>query len=262
VEQRLEELPGRPTVPERLVKLGKALEDCCRQRPIQAIVVELKRNLNVLGDGMEPLQILKAELTPDAVRVVRALATVRDYHLAQLEEFGALADLEADAEAIQAQLASETPWRAVHTTEDAAQRVKERYAEVRGRLLAQQGEAVERAQARLRAAAGFEKLSPDAAHRVVRPILDARVETTREATSPTLAVLRDTFAARIGPAEERARDLLDLERNKVEPQKVVKIEANLQGREIQSREQLRALLAELEALIGPALDRGDKVRLG
>jgi hypothetical protein len=42
---------------------------------------------------------------------------------------------------------------------------------------------------------------------------------------------------------------------------IVKVEANLRGREIASREQLRALLQELEDRIGPQLDEGKRVRI-
>ena len=42
VERRHEQLPGRPALPDRLSKLGKALEDCCRERPVQKIVARIE----------------------------------------------------------------------------------------------------------------------------------------------------------------------------------------------------------------------------
>lgn len=261
LERRYNQLPGRPPLPERLEKLGKALEDCRRERPIQKIVVEIKRNLDVLRDGMEQLRILQSELTPEAVAAVGRAANVRDYQLAQLAEAGEIAGLEADAEAIKAQLAGPTPWRAVHTIEPALQRIAVRYTEVRRGLIAQQSAAAEAAQARVKTAPGFAQLEPDAAHRVLKPILDARVDTTADALSPPLLAVRDTFASRIGPAEELARDRLDEERNKGTERKVVKVEVAVRGREISSREQLRALFRELEERVGPLLDNGDHVRL-
>ena len=92
--------------------------------------------------------------------------------------------------------------------------MRQRYVEVRQRILGQHGVAAEQAQGRIKTIPGFATLSADAAHRVLRPILDARVDTTPDAVSPTLVVLRETFASRIGPAEEQARDRLDEERNK------------------------------------------------
>src|ERR1017187_6219893 len=62
IERRHEQLPGRPALPDRLSKLGKSLEDCCRERPVQKIVLELKRHLDALRDGMEQLRIFKSEL--------------------------------------------------------------------------------------------------------------------------------------------------------------------------------------------------------
>ena len=261
VEKRFDDLPGRPALPERLAKLGKALEDCCRNRPIQKIVLELKRNLDSLRDGMEQLQILKVEMTEQAIAAVRDAARVRDYQLAQLAEASSLGGLEADADAIREHFKSETPWRAVHEIDEACQRVQERYIEVRKGILSQQSANAEKAQARIRVIPGFEALSPDQAHRVLKPILEAQIDTTPEAVSPTLVVLRETFASRIGPAEELARDRLDEERNKAPDIKVVKVEANIRGREVQTREQLHAVFRELEERIGPLLDQGDRVRI-
>ncbi|MBN2191668.1 MAG: BREX system P-loop protein BrxC, partial [Polyangiaceae bacterium] len=261
VERRFDELPGRPALPERLGKLAKALEDCCRHRPIQKIVVELKRNLDALRDGMAELQILKVELTEPAVGAVQEAAKVRDYHLAQLAEASELSGLEADAAAIGEHFRSETPWRAIHEVSDACERVRERYVEIRKGILSHQSKEAERAQARVRVIPGFEALTADQAHRVLKPILDAPIDTSPEAVSPTLVVLRESFQSRIGPAEELARDRLDEERNRVTEQKIVKVETNLRGREVQSREQLHGLFRELEERIGPLLDQGDRVRI-
>jgi hypothetical protein len=262
IERRHEQLPGRPALPERLAKLGKALEDCCRERPVQKIVLELKRHLDVLRNGMEQLRILKSELGSEAVAAVSQAARIRDFELAQLDEAGELSGMATEAEAIRGQLSSASPWRGIHTIEGALERVRQRYLEVRQRILGQQSVAAEQAQARIKTITGFATLGADQAHRVLRPILDARVDTTPDAISPTLMVLRETFASRIGPAEDQARDRLDEERNKTTPQKVVKVETHLRGREIASREQLHAVFNELEERIGPLLDQGDKVRIG
>jgi hypothetical protein len=261
IEKQFYELPGRPALPERLAKLGGALVDCCRNRPIQKIVLELKRHLDALRDGMEQLQVLKTEMTEQAIAAVRDTASVRDYQLAQLVEAAGLAGLEADAQIIREHFNSETPWRAIHAADEACTRIRERYIELRKATLDQQSAEAEQAQARIRLIPGFEQLSPDQAHRVLKPILDAQSETTPEAVSPTLVVLRDTFASRLGHAEELARDRLDDERNQSTEQKVVKVEANIRGREVQSREQLKAIFRELEERIGPLLDQGDRVRI-
>lgn len=265
VEKRYEDLPGRPPVSQRLARLAKALEDCRRHRPIQKIVLELKRNLEALRDGMTELRLLESELTPEALMAVKQAARARDCELAQLSELSELGELEAEAEAIDEQLRSERPWRGIPMLEDGVARVRERYVEVRRNTLARQNAEAEKVQARIRMAAGFEKLDPDQAHTVMKPILDARSDTTPEAVSPTLAQLRDAFASRIGPAEDRARDRLDEVRIKDQgeppPVPIVKLEASLRGREIQTRAELQALLRELEQRIGELLDRGERVRL-
>jgi len=261
VERLFTELPDRNPFPDQLNKLSKALEDCCRDRPIQKIVSSLKANLDALRDGMEQLGIVRSELTESALEQVKQAARVRDFQLKQLEEFGDLQGLESDVESIRSQLGPEKPWRGIHGVHDACERVRTRYIEVRQALLNKQGREIDKAQDRIRSIAGFERLSPEQSHRVLKPILEAQPDTTPEAVSPSLVALRDGFASRIGPAEERARDQLDEERNKTADRKITKVEANIQGREIENLEQLRAMFRELEERIGPLLAKGDKVRL-
>ena len=87
-------------------------------------------------------------------------------------------------------------------------------------------------------------------------ITEAQVDTTAEAVSPTLVEVRDRFTSRIRQAEDSANDLLDEElARRREDRPVVKIESRLRGREIASREQLAAVVAELEERIGPARPR-------
>ena len=142
-------------------------------------------------------------------------ARVRDSELAQLDEAGGLSGLAPMPRPSAASLPAPAPGGASTPSRARCERMRQRYVEVRQRA---SGPAERRGRAgpgphqdhsRLRAA-----WAPDAAHRVLRPILDARVDTTPDAVSPTLVVLRETFASRIGPAEEQARDRLDEERNK------------------------------------------------
>ena len=264
LEWRYNQLPGRPPLPEPLVRLGKALEECARHRSTDRIVAEIRRQLEALHEGIELLRMLAGELTGEAVKAVEEATSVQNHQLAQLADAGELGGVESEAAAIREALSSDRPWRGIHELEGPFARAREQYTDVRRRLLAQQGAVVEEAQRRIRMLAGFERLSPEQAHRVLKPLQDVLVDTTVEAVWPSLLALRDGFAGRIAPAEEQARDRLDEERNQAvegAAAKVVKLEVHLRGREIGSRDQMRAVFRELEERIGPVLDRGDKVRL-
>lgn len=78
---------------------------------------------------------------------------------------------------------------------------------------------------------------------------------------PTLAALGEGFAARLAEAEARAHDLLDELLDRLTTKPVVKLTANLRGREVASREQLDSLLTELEGRIGPLVAKGKQVRI-
>lgn len=261
VEQRFNELPGRPPLPAALQKLGRALEDCCRSRLVHKTVLEVKRNLDALRDGIEQLGVVSAELTPDAIDVLVRAARLCDNESAQLHQVGELSGLENDAAALTEKLGAPRPWRDVQAIEPAMKRIRERYVEVRRALLNKQHAEAEAARARVKTQPAFALLDADQAHRVLRPIAEATIDTTPEAIAPTLGELAARFASRIGPAENDAMDRLDDERSKREDRPVVKVDAHLRGREVSSRAELQTLFRELEDRIGPQLDRGIRIRI-
>jgi len=261
VERRFGELPGRPPLPPALSKLGRALEDCCRSRLVQKTVVEVKRNLEVLRDGLEQLGISESDLTADAIESVNQAARARDYELSQLRQIEELAGLEEDAAALTSHLAAERPWRDINQLAPAVERVRARYVEVRRALLNKQTAEAEKASSRVKTRSGFAQLDADQAHRILRPIAETIVDTTPEAISPTLVEVRDRFASRIAQAEDLANERLDEQLSKGNDGQVVRVETHLRGREVASREQLKAVLNELEEQIGPLVDQGARVRI-
>ena len=261
VEHRFNQLPGRPALPAALQKLGRALEDCCRWRQVLKTVVEVKRNLDTLRDGIEQLGICYSELTQEAIDTLVAADRSLNVEIAQLRQAGALSVVEADFEAIAKQLESERPWREVAQIKPVIERVRATYIAFRGALLNQQNAIAEGARSRVKSRAGFELLTADQSHRVLRPIVQALVDTTPEAIAPTLSEVSNSFASSIQRAEELANDLLDEELDKIEDKKVVKVDPQIRGREVSSDEELRLLLVELEQRLSQHLAKGKRVRI-
>lgn len=261
VEQRLASLAPRPPLPLSLAKFGRALEDCCRSRLVQKTVIEVKRNLDTLRDGFEQLGLFEGDLTPETIEAVNRAARGHDHELAQLRQAEELAGLEDDAAALANQLALERPWKDITHLAPAVARIRARYVEVRRALLNKQSAEAEAVAGRVKIRPGFAQLDADRAHRILRPIADALVDTTAEAISPSLVEIRDRFASRIAHAEEQANDRLDEELSRQTDYQVVKVETHLRGREVASRDQLQAVFKELEERIGPLLDKGTRVRI-
>ncbi|MBI5543786.1 MAG: BREX system P-loop protein BrxC [Deltaproteobacteria bacterium] len=261
VEALYERLPGRPPLPAALQKLGKALEDCRRSRQVEETVIAVKKHLAALADGLEQLAILRSELTEEAIRAVGEAAGVRDLQLAQLRQAGQAAGLEGEEERLTAQLSAERPWRAISAVAPDVARIRERYVEARRSLLNRQNKDSEAARSRLKARDGFQKLSADQAHSVLRPIAGALFETTAEALAPTLDDMATRFPARLAAGEEAADQRLDDLLSEIDKGQVVKVEAGLRGREIKDRAELKRVLDELEERIGAKLDQGARVRL-
>ena len=285
VEARYDRLPGRPALPPAIARLSKALEDCLRSRQVEPTVVALKKNLDALRDGQQ-LAMLQSELTEEAIRAVNQAAEVRDTELDQLRDVfigqaerhpgqperrgdpreprsrgPLLAGLEEEEAKLTEQLQGDRPWRGINGVAPAVERIRERYVETRRNLLNRQNTEAEAARARVKARGGFEKLSSDDAHKVLRPITEALFDTTPEAIAPSIGELQAKFPHRLVQAEEDANDRLDDALARVEDAQVVKVELGLRGREVASRAELKALLVELEERIGARLENGRRIRL-
>lgn len=261
VEKRFDALPGRPALPAALQKFGRALEDCCRSRLVQKTVATVKRNLDALRDGWEQLGAIASDLSSETIETLKTAASTRDHELSQLRQMEELGGLEDDASLITTHLAADRPWKDTAQLLPAIKRIRERYLELRRNLLNKQSTEAESARSRVKTRPGFAQLDADQAHRVLRPIADAMVDTTAEAVSPTLVEVRDRFGSRIRQAEDTSNDLLDEELAKRTDRPVVKVETHLRGREVGSREQLQSVFKELEDRIGPLLDQGARVRI-
>lgn len=261
IEGLFDQLPGRPELPETLKKLAKALEDGRRSREIEPTVKAVKRHLDALRDGVEQLGMLQTDLTEDAIRAVREAADVRDHQIAQLRHAGELGGAEADAEAVEKQLRYDRPWRDARSVATQVSAIRELYVEKRRALLNRQNAEAEAVRKRVKTRPNFEKLDADQAHQVLRPIAEALVDTSPEAVSPTLVELRDRFPTRLAEAEDRANERLDEVLSAGTTAPVVRVDAQVRGREIASRQQLDALLRELEERIGPMVADGKRVRL-
>ncbi len=261
IEGLFNQLPGRPVLPQALTRLTKALEDCRRSRQVEETVVAVKKNLDALADGLDLLARTTTELTEEAVRLVAKVASCSDTELAQLRQIEALAGLEEHARAVAEQLSGDRPWRGVKTVSPAIEQIRQRYVELRGQLINRQSAEAEAARKKIKARAGFEKLLPDQVHHVLRPIAEALFDTTPEAVAPALGDMQARFPQRLAAAEEQANERLDDARSKRTDKQVVKVDLGLRGREVDDKEQLKAVLKELEDRILPHLEKKSRVRI-
>jgi hypothetical protein len=261
LEARFNRLPNRPELPEALRKLGRALEDCRASRHVEKTVEAVKRNLDTLRDGFAQLAVLHVELTDAGLATLEDAASARDHELAQLQAIGAVADLEDAVTTLSVRFDSDRPWRDLGDLGDTVARIRQAYAAKRRDILGQQEQACEAARAEVKARDGFAKLSPDQAHRVLRPIAEAAYDTSETAVAPTLATLLHTFPRRLEEATDEANDRLSAELEKAGGPQIVKVALDLRGRELTSEAQLEALLREIEDRLRAQLKQGRRVRL-
>lgn len=260
---RLAELPGRPQPPAVLTRLHDALEACLQQiRQTRPTVLQVKKHLDALREGIQLLAVYDAELTPAAIDAVRHASTIAAHHAAQLAAADKLDDpARAALQRLQAHLAGERPWRDIAALGPDLRLLSAAYTAERRRLLQWQEQSADRARAEIKAQPGFSTLTAEQAHRVLRPIAAAVTTTGDDAVAPTLRELHDTFVVALARAEDEAQAALDALLSEGHKPVIVQCDLGLRNRHLASEADLEALLAELRERLLPHLQSGKRVRL-
>ncbi len=280
VQARLNRLPGSPSHPATLERLGDALEQCIRTyRQTKPTVLLVKRHLDVLRDGVQLLQLYDAELTDEALAKVRRAQEQLSFQAAQLQqladstrpassmESAVLAELDAAMPldiliaSLETHLESERPWRDIDSFDGDLDTLRQTYAKVRQGLLQWQEEQADQARERIRGREGFSTLTGESSHRVLRPLSQATTDTTVEAVAPTLADLEDRFLLDLQRAEEQANDLLDELLSQGEQPLIQRLDLELHNRELRTEAEVEALLDEVRGRLLEAIRAGVRVRL-
>jgi hypothetical protein len=263
VFEHLRRLPGNRPPPAALLALETALDSCYRLvRQTEPTVQEVLRQLDALGDGLARLGVYAAELSPKAIDAVRNADDVARYQLHQLVSLGqASPELAAAGERITAQLATETPWRAIDALAPDLALIQETYRDTRRALLAQQEEAAELARKTIKRRDGFATLTAEQSHHVLRPIAEAGISTDERAIAPPLDQLRDGFERALALATQDAGERLDALLSEGNRRPIRKLPLHLAGREIGTVEELDRALEEVRARVLVELTAGRRVRL-
>ena len=256
-------LPDNREFPVELMRLQDALERCLKRvRETTPTVRQVKKDLDILRDGVKALNVLHVELTTTAVQSVQAAASVRDRQLAQLIRAEALpGENKKTADEICSQLAGNKPWRDISGLDDALNEIRESYAAERGRILEWQGQNIEGSRSRLRQREGFSTLTADKSHSLLKILEAASDNTTADAIAPGLSELRDPFIVRLQRAEQDANSKLDKLLSEGDKPLIVAMDLALQNREIKTEADVDALVTEIRERLMQQVKSGQRVRL-
>lgn len=260
---RLHRMPGPPPTPDALARLTGVFEQCLRRvRQTLPTVQAVKRNLDVLRDGMQQLALYHAELTPAAIQAVQVAGRLRDHQARQLHDTGSHTSESARAAAVvEAQLDTPRPWQGVASIGNELEAVRTRYVEVRREALGHQQKAADQVRAQVRARAGFSTLTPDQSHRVLRPLQEACTDTTAEAVAPPLTDLRDPFELRLQRARDESNRRLDEILSQGPAPVIQRIDLRLQDREVTTPTEVEALVTEVRERLMQQVAKGIRVRI-
>lgn len=264
VLERLNRLPRPPATPPELERLQAALEACYRKvRHTAPTVRELKRHLDALREGVQLVRFYDAELTEDAITAVRRAAEVASVHLAQLREIERSGgELTAVSSRLERQLGQDRPWREIAHIQSDLDLILAAYADARTHLLRWQEEQAESARARVRGVPGFENLTGDQSHQVLRPIRLAGSDTDPRAVAPRLIALREPYLAALARAEEESVELLDEILHEGSKKVVRRVDLGLRNRVVETEADVNALVSEIRERLMAQVSAGVKVRIG
>jgi uncharacterized protein (UPF0147 family) len=256
----LQRVPGPSRIDPTLERLGHALTDCQRSRHIEPTVKAVKRHLDALNDGVQRLNLDRQTLTREAVAEVARLHTLVTHHLAQLEDVGVIEPaVAAAAVRLREQLAAPRPWDGVDALAADAATVTGAYGAARVGVRDQQVAREEAARARVRARDGFERLSADDRHQLLRPLAEPSGRVDLNAVEPTLRAAAAQAQVALQEAEAEAYARLDELLRPDHP--TVPVAVSFTHREVERIEELDAHYAELRARVLVELQAGRRVRL-
>jgi hypothetical protein len=261
VERRYNKLPNRPDLPASLQKLQLGLEKCTRSRQVEDTVITIKKNLDVLRDGIQQLGIIQTDLTDNAVEAIARAVNIQENKVAQLREIDDLAEIKDAVIALETQLNLERPWRDINSLEPQLQAIEQHYKAVRLSLIEGQETKTEDIRSKIKQRSGFLRLNEKQADYVLRPVQQAAFDTTKDALFPTLLKLRDSATIQIQAAEKTANAYLDDVLSEVTEEQVIQLSLNLSGREVSTPEEVEALVNQLKERLLAQLKPNTRIRI-
>ena len=261
LEDKYNQLPNRPELPEALIKLRQALEGCIRSRQVEDTVIAVKKHLDVLRDGVQQLGIINAELTEDKINAVRQANEVKEHQVAQLEEIGKAAEIEVEIQAIKEHLSLERPWRDVESLQPHIKAISDRYQETRLELIDYQEKQAQKIETKIKRRNGFGSFCDQKSSYVLEPLKKARCETTKDAVYPRLLELENTNS--LTQAEREANEKLDRVLSEETQTQVISLDITKYfiNREIASQAEVEALVTELRDRLLNQLKDGVRIRI-
>lgn len=261
LEAKYNQLPNRPKLPEALNKLRQALIDCSRSRQVEDTLIAVKKNLDALRDGIEQLGIINAELTEEKIKAVRQACEIQNHQLAQLKEIGKAAEVTPEIRALEEHLNLERPWRDIESLKPHLKIICDRYQQLRQELIDKQEQQAQKIETKIKRRNGFGSLCDQKGSYVLEPVKKARHHIDNDALYPNLLQLKDTTSLK--DAEREANDKLDRVLAEETNVQVVSINItkDLIDREINSQEELDALVTELRDRLLNRLKEGVRIRI-
>jgi hypothetical protein len=262
IDVRFRRLPKATPYPKALTELAAAIERCRRDRKVEPTVLNAKRSLNALRDGIVLLRRMETDLTPGAIDAILRAEDVWRHSWPGLTALGPSEEARASAAAIDANLHTERPWEDTAVLASHVDRVRGEVRTRRRAILETHEKAIENGLERLKRRTGFDQLDPDQRHGVLHHLREgAAANTDENAIAPALEALDGQLAARREAAERKAASHLDAVLTTLGASPIVEVTVELSGQEIATEAELDRVLADVRRRVVHELSAHHRVRL-
>jgi hypothetical protein len=261
LEAKFNRLPQRPPLPELIEKFRDALTKSVGSRQVELTLQVMKRQLDILNEGLQRLNRIQRELTEDKIQSVERAMRLQMDQVKQLEEIESIQNIQDAIQRIAEQLNQTEPWREIEEKQADLSVIEQHYQAMRLSLIEGQEQQAERIQVGLRQRQGFSTLAEQKADYVVSPIRQALDDTTPTAIAPSLLQLRDSAQIRLQKAAEQANLYLDEVLSTVTAAEVVLFALELQGQEVSSPAEVEILVNRLRERLLKQLEGKENVRI-
>ena len=252
-------------VPLEMDAFNKALTQCLASRQVQKTLERLKRNLDIIEQGVARVKELEQSLNHDTEQELRRLKNISRVQIKQLEQVGEVSTLKKAVSSLESHMESSAPWRGYADVKPMAGEILTHYKETRKKYKDHQQEALDNQLNQIKLRSDFGNLEIDKQQEVLQRIRKVFLDVDEEAVQPTLLQIRQA-PDRIREAASAAHDLMDQLLNEAgdngddPPPRIHTIRPGLQNKIITTRDELEQLLSHLRDKCLKELEQGIRVR--
>ena len=253
-------------IPEELNTLNKALTECLENRQVQKTLERVKRNLDIIQQGVSRVKELEEILNENTESELRWLKNILEVQVKQLEQVEEKSIIKKEVEMLENQMKSDAPWRGYADLKPDAERINDHYRQIRVQYKENQQKELDNQLSQVKLRPDFSELDADKQQDVLQGIRNIFIDVNDDAVQPSLLQIKQA-PERIREATSVAHRLIDKIVNETEnPEEDISkprlhiVKLGLRNKIVRDQNELDQLLTSLKEKCLRELKEGIRIR--